>query len=186
MKKLISHIFLTSVITFLFFGFSNTVNASENISIDSSLSEDVYDFEKNLSNENEDIVDFNLNELSENRRLEKKIIDKNNVLHTIAVEEDINQGFGILSLQNKTYTVRHTEGGVYEASFKIDINSNKIRRVHSDSIKIFRGSISNRQLSKISDTRARLSFTQRYLLFSTDKRITATISGSTLSVTINQ
>ncbi|MFO8234966.1 MAG: DUF5626 family protein [Bacteroidales bacterium] len=172
MTKVINFIFLTLGVTLLFFGFSNTVNASESSQINKSL--------------NEEMVEFDLNELSENKWLEKSIVDKNNVLHIFTVEEDINQGFGILSLQNKTYTVRHTEGGVYEASFKLDINSNKIRRVHSDNITIFRGSISNRQLLRVSDTRARLSFSQRYLLFSTDKRITATITGSTLSVTVNQ
>lgn len=172
MKKIIKFIFLTFGVTLLFFGFSNTVQASENSQIDRSL--------------NEEMIEFDLNELSENKWLEKNIVDKNNVLHTFTVEEDVNQGFGILNLQNRTYTVRHTEGGVYEASFKIDINSNKIRRVHSDNIIIFRGSISNKQLLRVSDTRARLSFSQRYLLFSTDKGITATITGSTLSVSVNQ
>lgn len=184
MKKLSNILFFTLGITFLFFVFPTGARAASNPQINDSISEEVYDSEKDsFLSQN---IEFDLDKMPAQGSLEKKVIDENDVLHTITVEEEMIQGFSILNLNNKTYTVRHTENGVYEASFKIDINSNKIRRVHSDNIKIFRGSISNRQLLRLSDTRARLSFTQRYLLFSTNKSITATISGSTLSVTINQ
>lgn len=185
MKKLINLVFLICGSTLLFFAFPNIAEATNNSQNNDSLNEVTYDFEKDLLIENEDVIEFDLDELSKKGSLEKKIVDENSVTHTFTIEEDINRGFGILSLKNKTYTIRRAESGVYEASFKIDINLNKIRRVHSDNIKIFRGSISNKHLLRVSDKKARLSFTQKYLLFSTDKKITATISGSTLSVTIN-
>jgi len=132
-----------------------------------------------------EVVTFDLDTVSKERVLEKKVIDDNDTIHTFRVEE-ADQGFSIMSLANKTYTVSHIESGVYEASFKIDINTNRIRRAHSDNIKIFRGSISNRQLSRVSDTRARLSFTHRYLLFTANNAITANVSGGKLSITVSR
>ncbi|MDN6196149.1 MAG: DUF5626 family protein [Alkalibacterium sp.] len=174
MKKLFDLVFLTIGCTLLLFAFPDIANAVNNNQHDS------------FRNEDNEAVDFDLEALATSGSLEKKTIDNSNVIHTFVVEEDASKGFSTFILRNKTYIVRHSESGVYEASFKMDINSKKIRRVHSDKIKSFRGSISKRRLTRLSNTRARLSFNQRYLLFSANKKITASIYGKTLSVTVSQ
>lgn len=113
MKKLFDLVFLTIGCTLLLFAFPDIANAVNNNQHDS------------FRNEDNEAVDFDLEALATSGSLEKKTIDNSNVIHTFVVEEDASKGFSTFILRNKTYIVRHSESGVYEASFKMDINSKK-------------------------------------------------------------
>src|SRR5699024_7021263 len=134
-------------------------------------------------------VEFLIADINEAGNLTKRYMDEDNILHTVQIEasptSDIpSSNISLTRLANKTYTITHTKNSNYKASFKIDILSNKIQRAHSSSVTLYKGTLSNSKLTRVSSTKAQLMFNQKLVLATINNNITATVSNGKISVTV--
>ena len=132
-------------------------------------------------------VEFLIEDINEAGSLTKGYMDEDNILHTVQIEasptSDISSSnISLTRLANKTYTIRYTKDANVSSAFKIDILSNKIQRAHSSSVTLYKGTLSDSKLVRISSTKAQQTFNQK-LLFGTRKySITATVSNGKIVV----
>lgn len=134
-------------------------------------------------------VEFLIEDINEAGSLTKRYMDEDKILHTVQIEasptSDISSSnISLTRLANKTYTITHTKNSNYKASFKIDILSNKIQRAHSSSVTLYKGTLSNSKLTRVSSTKAQLTFKQKLVLATINNNITATVSNGKISVTV--
>src|SRR5699024_10107012 len=118
-------------------------------------------------------VEFLIEDINEAGSLTKGYMDEDNILHTVQIEasptSDIPSGnISLTSVANKTYTITQTKNSNYKASFKINMLSNKIQKAHSSSVTLYKGTLSNNKLTRVSSTKAQQTFNQK-LLFGTRK-----------------
>lgn len=125
-------------------------------------------------------LDASIKEITEKGFVSSNYLDVSGNLNEITISLDSNV---MLFANNNTYTVSHTSKGYYVASYKIDVSSNKITKVHSPSVTLSIGTLSNQNLVKISDTKANLSFNQKVLIGTLNRNISSTISNGKISVT---
>lgn len=144
--------------------------------------------DRDIQNENQPIsVEFELENIDDKGGISKQFIDHDNVTHTIEIEtstETNGTTSNIMSLQNKTYIIRHTKNLNYESSFKVDILSNKIQRAHSSNINLFLGTLVSSKLTRISSSQAQQVFKQKKLFVTTNNSITATVSSGKISIVV--
>src|SRR5699024_5202798 len=100
-------------------------------------------------------LDFLIEDINEAGSLTTGYMDEDNILHTVQIETspttDIRlSNISIMSLANKTYTIRYTKDANVSSAFKIDILSNKIQRAHSSSVTLYKGTLSDSKLVRIS------------------------------------
>lgn len=131
-------------------------------------------------------VEFLIEDINEKESVTKEYIDEDNTIHTVQIEVDQvpNTLLSSRNLANKTYTITHTKNLNYKASFKIDIVSNKIQRAHSSSITLYRGSLSNNKLVRVSATKAQQTFNQKLVLTTIKNSINATVTDGKIKVTV--
>ncbi len=88
-----------------------------------------------------------------------------------------------MSLQNKTYTIKYTKESEVASSFKIDIQSNKIQRAHSNQVTLYTGTLSDSKLVRISSTKAQQTFNQKIFFVTIKYSVVASIAGGKIVVT---
>lgn len=108
-----------------------------------------------------------------------EIMDKQNKIIYITVEELKSPA----RISNGTYKVSYLSPGAWQASYQVDISSNKISRAHSPSYTVISGEIKQTNLVKESSTK-----TSYYLIYyngiiGIQTGVRATISGNSLKVT---
>lgn len=133
------------------------------ISTISVYAEEITEYESEIEPEYIEKLNFMLSEIDQNGSVTEEFVDENNIVHTLTVEVEPNSngnGYGIMSLSNKTYVIKHTKNNSYEASFKLDISSNRIQSAHSGYVKVFRGTLSDKKLTKVSSIKAQQTFKQ--------------------------
>lgn len=129
------------------------------------------------------ILDFSIEEINEKNSVTHEYLNESNNLDQITVSKDFSNT--LLRIKNNTYTIKHTSTGFYQASFKIDVSSNKVNKAHSSSVSIYIGSSSNINLTRPSTSQGRLSFNQRLPISTLKRNITATVNSNKISVTAN-
>lgn len=134
-------------------------------------------------------LEFWIEDINKAESITKEYIDEDNIIHTVQIEtsptSDIpSSNINLVSLANKTYTITHTKNSNYKASFKINILSNKIQKAHSSSVTLYKGTLSNSKLTRVSSTKAQLTFKQKLVLATINNNITATVSNGKISVTV--
>lgn len=152
---------------------------SDEISSNAQISE--------IESETSNIIEFDLTDVNREGELTETILTEDNILHTITLEVELEPSkvFATNMLTNKTYNVKHTANNSYTSSFKIDVHSNKIKSAHSGYVKVFKGSMSNKSLTKISSTKAKQTFKHKYLLFTVNRSLTVSIANNKVSITVN-
>lgn len=66
----------------------------------------------------------------------------------------------------------------------MDVISNRIQSAHSGYVKLLRGTLSDRLLTRISPTKAQQTFKQKFLTYTVNNSMTATIANGKITVTI--
>lgn len=139
--------------------------------------------EETLTNE----FEFILQDIDIKGSSSQLFIDDENIIHnlTIEAEQSVNiSSYSVMNLANKTYTIKHTKNNSYESTFKIDILSNRIQKAHSGSVKLFRGILSDRKLTKVSSVKVQQTFKQKLALATINNSISATLSNGKIVVTV--
>jgi hypothetical protein len=132
-------------------------------------------------------LEFLIEDINKAESITKEYIDEDNIIHTVQIEtnpasDTPSSNISLTRLANKTYTIRYTKDASVSSSFKIDILSNKIQRAHSSSVTLYKGTLSDSKLVRISSTKAQQTFNQK-LLFGTRKySVTATVSNGKIVV----
>src|SRR5699024_4574049 len=112
-------------------------------------------------------LDFLIEDINEEENFTKLYKEENNILHKVQIEasptSDIpSSNISLMSLANKTYTIRYTKDANVSSAFKIDILSNKIQRAHSSSVTLYKGTLSDSKLVRISSTKAQQMVCQHF------------------------
>lgn len=143
----------------------------------------VFWFPNEVSANTDNTLDFSIQEINEDNSVTLEYLNESNTIDQITVSKIPT--YSLLRIKNSTYTIKHTSNGFYSASFKIDVSSNKVTRVHSSSVSMYIGSLSNTTLTRPSSNQGRLSFNQNLLISNLNRQITATVNSDKISISVN-
>lgn len=130
-----------------------------------------------------DNFEFSIEEINENNSVTIEHSNLSNTIDQVTVSK--SPANSLLRIKNSTYTIKHNSNGFYSASFKIDVSSNKVTKAHSSSVSLNIGSLSNKKLTRPSANQARLSFDQGLLISTLNRKITATVNSTKISIDVN-